>query len=94
MTPTPETIAFAEKIAARMCSCECGDAGSAALTAIMETSEKAAELADVIDSIHIEKRDDALHEGNHHGALTQARRSQTAEQIASAIRNGEHLRCQ
>lgn len=73
-------------------NCDDGPVVIAVLAAIEECTERAAKLADVVSSIHVERRDDGLHEGNHLGALTQARNAQTADHIALALRSGDHLK--
>lgn len=72
----------AARIAAEQC----------ALAAIIETTERAAKLAETVASIHVERRDDCLHVENTMGALTQARNAQTAGEIATSLRAGLHLK--
>lgn len=91
MTPTPEMVAMAERIADETgtpSGCQVWTtACNAALTAIMEVGEKAAELANL-------RALDAWNEAERQGqnAACASGRNYGARDLCSAIRNGEHLR--
>lgn len=88
MTPTPEMLAMAERIADEQVFMRSlshwGIAYKAALTAIMETSEKAAQAAENLNFF--------IEVSELLGMTKQEMSERTCHAVAATIRNGEHLR--